>query len=85
MSKLGLEADKVEADITKTYSETLKNLVDAGIASAEQAQAAAENIERRFINKEGNELDAGQGTTVQADNQSPVGAMAGQPGNSGLL
>ena len=77
MSALGLEADKQEAEITKIYSETLKNLVDAGIASGRQALEAAENIEERFIGDK-------SGRQVPSNNQGPAGNMAGQPGNQNV-
>ena len=81
MSELGLKADEQEAKITKMYSETLKNLVDAGIASGENAVNAAQQIEDRFIdNDEGviNEREAQPSVTA------PTGSMAGEPSNPSL-
>ena len=54
MSELGLAADEQEGKIAKLYSETLKNLVDAGLASGANAFQMVEAIEGKFIdNKEG--------------------------------
>lgn len=53
MAELGLKADKTEAEITKIYSDALKNLVDAGIASGERAFEAAKKIETQFIDAKG--------------------------------
>lgn len=53
MEQLGLEADKTEAEITKLYADALKALVDAGIASGEQALEAVERIEEKFIDNKG--------------------------------
>lgn len=68
MTKLGLEADKQEAQITEIYSKTLKNLVDAGIASGEQAMDAAQRIEDQFIDAEGGQL----GRQAQANIPRPA-------------
>jgi hypothetical protein len=90
ISKLGLEADKTEAEITKIYTESLKNVVDAGIASAEggasleQGENVLQGIEDRFINQsQGTDLDAGR-TALQASNEITSRDMEGQPGNQGV-
>lgn len=49
MGELGLKADEQEAKITELYTKALKNLVDTGIASGEQAINKMEQIESRFI------------------------------------
>lgn len=54
MTKLGMEADIQESEITKRYAETLKLLVEAGIARQENALQVAQGIENMFIgNKKG--------------------------------
>jgi hypothetical protein len=70
LSRLGLEADKDEAEITKLYAESLAKLVkDAGL-TYDQAAREVVNIERDKI--EGDHY-AGQ---VPALNGQPGGAMA---------
>ena len=53
MAELGLSGDEQEAKITKMYAETLKTLVEAGIASGEQAMEAAAQIEQEKKDREG--------------------------------
>jgi len=53
-SDQSLKADELEAKITKLYTSALKDLVDAGIASGEQAIDAAKRIEDKFIDSKGN-------------------------------
>ena len=68
-AELGIEADKTEAEITKIYSDALKNLVDAGIASGERALEAAQRIEDKFIDNKGAKNARRQTPT---NNASPV-------------
>jgi len=49
MAELGLKDDETEAKIAEIYSKTLKNLVDAGIASGDNAMRKVDEIERAFI------------------------------------
>lgn len=77
MSRLGLDADKQEAEITEMYTRSLKNLVDAGIASGRQALEAAETIEDKFIGDE-------SGRPLSPNNQITTGNLAGQPSNQSL-
>ena len=49
MGKLGLAADKQEAEIAKIYAETLEKLVAAGITSGPNALSMIEQIEGKFI------------------------------------
>jgi hypothetical protein len=49
MTKLGLQADKQEAEITNLYTQSLERLVKAGIASGQNAMEAAQRIEDTFI------------------------------------
>jgi len=82
MSELGLAADEQEAKITKMYAETLKTLVDAGIAGYEQAIEAAQDIEERFIdNAEGGTINERQ---VQASNPITSGPMVSPPSNQSI-
>jgi len=63
------------------YAETLKTLVEAGIASGEQAIEAAQQIEDRFIDKaEG----GNSGRQVQASNTGAGGPMASGPRYTGV-
>ena len=80
MSELGLKADEQEAKIGEIYSKTLKNLVEAGIASAENAMEAAQQIEDNFIDAKG----GNSGRQIPANNPSPVGPMAGGPSNPSI-
>jgi hypothetical protein len=78
MSKLGLQADKQEAEITNLYTQSLERLVKAGIASGQEALEVAQQIEDKFI--EGGE----GGRQTQANIPSPDGNMAGQPSNENI-
>jgi hypothetical protein len=84
MGELGLAADVQEAKITEMYAKTLKTLVDAGIASGEQAMAVAEEIENRFIDAEGGANGRQTAGQIPPSNPIPAGNMAGQPGNGQL-
>jgi hypothetical protein len=76
MTKLGLEGDKLEADITKTYMDTLKVAYDMGITSG---IPLIKQIEQTFIAEGGN-----SGRQIQASNPSPTGSMADRPSDEGL-
>lgn len=65
MNKAGLDADKQEAEITKLYTDALKNLADIGIANGEQK---IKQIEAQFIDtKRGT-----RGGQIQASNAGTV-------------
>jgi hypothetical protein len=67
MTKLGLDADKQEAEITALYSKSLKDIVDAGIATG-QGIDVIQQIEDRFIKGESVtefEFDPSTGDMVQ--------------------
>ncbi len=80
MSELGLKEDEQQAKITGMYAKALKDLVDAGIASGEQALEAAKQIEDIFIDSEGGANAAPQPNTVpiaeSASNPNPARPMA---------
>ena len=78
MSKLGLQADKQEAEIAHLYAQSLEKIVKAGIATGDNAINVVEQIEDRFI-----EGDA-SGRQISPNNQGPTGNLAGQPGDGGL-
>ncbi len=74
MSRLGLQADKQEAEITHLYTQSLERLVKAGIASGPNAMDFAKQIEEKFIDdKEGQieeqvyEFDPATGGMSQVD------------------
>ncbi|MCK4823682.1 hypothetical protein KA005_48465, partial [bacterium] len=71
MGKLGLQADKQEAEITNLYTQSLERLVKSGIASGQEALEAVKNIEDTFI--EGDDI----GRQTQTIDPSAVGNMAG--------
>lgn len=76
MTKLGLQADKQEAEITNLYTQSLERLVKSGIASGQEALDMAQQIEDRFIDSEGG-INEQQPITepsrqIQTDNTSPV-------------
>jgi len=77
MSKLGLQADKQEAEITNLYTQSLERLVNMGMATGEDALGMIDQIENQFI--EGDV--SGQ---AQTNIPSPAGHMAGQSGNEDL-
>lgn len=79
MSKLGLEADKQEAEIANLYAKSLESLVKAGLASGEDAVNMIERIEQQFIGAQ-----SGGRTSVQTDNTSPAGAVVREPGNESV-
>ena len=83
MADLGLSADETEAKITKMYAETLKTLVEAGIASGEQAIEAAQQVEDIFIDKaEGG--NSGQQRQISPSNAGAGGPMASGPSNPSI-
>ena len=74
MTRLGLEGDKLESEITKKYMESLKIAYDIGMNGIPFLQ----QVERTFIDAEGGNNDA-----TPASNQNAGGAMAPRPGNQG--
>jgi vacuolar-type H+-ATPase subunit I/STV1 len=71
LSRLGLEADKDEADITRTYAEALAKLVkDAGL-TYDAALSQVTRLEREKI-----EGDLNGTRQLPPTNGAPVGAMA---------
>ena len=78
MTKLGLQADKQEAEITNLYTQSLERIVKAGIASGQEALEAAQLIEDTFI-----EGDT-SGRQAQEIDTIPAGDLAGQPGNENI-
>lgn len=77
MSKLGLEADKQEAEITNLYTQSLERIVNAGIATGQQAAGMLKSIEDQFIEGDVN-------GRVPQSNAGSVGDMVGQPSNQNL-
>ncbi len=73
--KLGLAADKTEAEIAKLYAEALEKVVNAGLAQGQQAVDFIEQIENKFIDAEGGTPNAGR-TAAPASNALPAPAMA---------
>jgi len=80
MTEIGLKADKQEAEITNLYSQALERIVNAGIASGQEALEAAQTIEDTFIDGEG-VID---GRQTQEINPVTAGDMAGQPSNTDI-
>jgi chaperonin GroES len=76
MTKLGLEGDKLEADITKTYMETLKLAYDMGINGG---IPLIKQIEQTFIAEGGN-----NDRQIQTNNPSPVGLMVDRPSDPSI-
>ena len=74
MTKLGLDADTQEADITKKYMESLKIAYEIGMNGVE----AVKQIEETFIDSEGG------ANAAPASNENPVRPMARQPGNESV-
>jgi chaperonin GroES len=72
MTALGLDADKMEADITKKYMESLKIAYEIGLNGVE----AVQQVERTFIDAEG-----GINEAPQPSNSNPGGPMAERAGN----
>jgi len=62
MSELGLSADKQEAEITRLYTQSLKDLVDMGMAYEQAVQSAAQ-IEDQFIDSKNNPANLLNGET----------------------
>ena len=84
ISKLGIEADKTEAEITKLYSEALKNIVDSGVAAGQDAIQTVQRIEDRFINSA---PGGGNGTSAARPNPGDPRRnrnLAAPPGNQGI-
>jgi chaperonin GroES len=77
MTSLGLEADKMEADITNKYMESLKIAYELGMNGPEAVQA----VEDKFINN--SEGGVNGAPTIPQSNPVPSGIMAGQPGDEG--
>jgi chaperonin GroES len=72
MSELGLAADKQEAEITRLYTQSLKDLVEMGMAYEQAVQSAAQ-IEEKFIDQ-----------SIPTALPGAGGAMAQGPGNESL-
>ncbi len=80
MTNLGLKADKQEADITKSYMESLKLAVDMGMNGFD----AVKLVENTFISSEGG-TNAAQQLPAGADsNPSPSGPMVVGPGDASV-
>lgn len=76
LSRLGLEADRDEAEITRTYAEALAKLVkDAGL-SYDQAKAEVIGIEEDFIDAEGGISNARESRPLSALNGESSRSMA---------
>lgn len=82
MADAGMQADKTEAEITKIYTEALKNLYNIGMQAAiPQLQA----IENQFINKSEGGLNNGSSEArIPASEPGPDRNLAPEPSNTSL-
>jgi len=76
MTRLGLEGDKLESDITKKYMESLKIAYEIGMNGIPYVQ----QVERTFIDAEGGTTNA-----IPPSNPNPSGALAPRPSNEGPI
>ncbi len=69
MTKLGLDADKAEAEITNLYTQSLERLVNMGLSKDRQAFDMLKAIEDQFIDAQETQANAPQ---IPAGNPGPA-------------